>query len=220
MTLSPGNLDLIENAAMIYLARGDLDSARAVVRAAGPVTEPTALVAALANYWDLYWVLDDEQQLLLLRLPPSTYDGDRGSWGIIRAQTYYLRGDTTRARVYADSARQGFEATLQATPNDAQRRAFLGLALAYMGRKSEAIHEAERAVALAPASRDGYIGPYLQHLLARTYLLVGEPEKAIDQLEPLLEMPYYLSPGWLRIDPTFDPLRRNPRFQRLVAGTT
>jgi hypothetical protein len=50
------------------------------------------------------------------------------------------------------------------------------------------------------------------------YILIGEQEKALDLLEPLLRRPYYLSPGWLRIDPTFDPLRSNPRFQRLVAG--
>jgi hypothetical protein len=41
----------------------------------------------------------------------------------------------------------------------------------------------------------------------RIYLLVGEPERSLDQLEPLLKMPYNLSPGWLKIDPTFAPLR-------------
>ena len=71
-----------------------------------------------------------------------------------------------------------------------------------------------------PISRDALIGAYLQHQLVRIYLLVGEPEKALDQLEPLLRMPYYLSPGWLRIDPTFAPLRGNPRFERLVGPTT
>jgi hypothetical protein len=40
----------------------------------------------------------------------------------------------------------------------------------------------------------------------------------MDLLAPLLDIPYYLSPGWLRIDPTFDPLRKLPRFQQLVAG--
>ena len=69
-----------------------------------------------------------------------------------------------------------------------------------------------------PISRDAYIGPYVQHQLARIYLLVGEPEKALDQLEPLLKIPYYLSPGWLKIDPNFDPLRGNPRFRAAGGG--
>jgi hypothetical protein len=60
--------------------------------------------------------------------------------------------------------------------------------------------------------------PYRRHQLARIYILVGEQEKALDQLEPLLKMPYYLTPGWLRIDPNFEPLRKNSRFQKLVAG--
>jgi hypothetical protein len=41
----------------------------------------------------------------------------------------------------------------------------------------------------------------------------------MDQLEPLLRIPFYLSPGWLRVDPTFDPLRNHPRFKKLVDGT-
>jgi hypothetical protein len=69
-----------------------------------------------------------------------------------------------------------------------------------------------------PISRDSYGGAYNQHQLVRIYLVVGEPEKALDQLEPLLKVPYHLSPGWLKIDPTFTPRRGNPRFERLIAG--
>jgi hypothetical protein len=217
--VSPDNLDLIENKAMVYLAQGDLAGARRVIAEAPPSVEPTALVAFLANYWDLFWVLDDDQQRLLLRLPPSAFDGDRGTWGLVRAQTHFVRGDTASARVYADSARQGIEQILADTPDDPQRRVFRGLALAYMGRNAEAIREGERSRALLPSARDGYTGPYQEHQLVRIYILVGEHDKALDMLERLLRTPYYLSPGWLRIDPEFDPLRSNPRFRKLVEGT-
>jgi tetratricopeptide (TPR) repeat protein len=218
LTLAPTNLAIIENKAMVALAQGDLTGARAVVRTALATVEPAALLVTFGNYWDLYWVLDDAQQQQLLTLPPSAWDNDRAIWAIVRAQTYQLRGNPTQARLYADSAQLAFAQQLRATPDDGQRHVIRGLALAYLGRKSEAIAEGQRAVALVPISRDAFQGAYDQHQLARIYLLVGEPEKALDQLEPLLKIPYYLSPGWLRIDPTFAPLKGNPRFEKLVAG--
>jgi hypothetical protein len=93
------------------------------------------------------------------------------------------------------------------------------VALAILGRR-EAIEAGKRAVALLPLAKEAYFGPYIQHQLVRIYILLGEPEMALDQLEPLLKIPYYLSPGWLRVDPNFDPLRGHPRFQRLVDGKT
>jgi TolB-like protein len=218
LALAPTNLQIIELKAVVALAQGDLTGARAVVRTALTTVEPAALLAFFGNYQDLYWVLDDAQQQQLLALPPSAFDNDRGAWGMVRAQTYQLRGNQALTRVYADSARLALEEQLRATPDDGQRHVIRGLALAYLGRKAEAIQEGERGLALWPISRDAYQGAYIQHQLVRIYLLVGEPAKALDQLEPLLKIPYYLSPGWLRIDPTFAPLKGNPRFERLVAG--
>lgn len=133
------------------------------------------------------------------------------------SQASALERDAANIRAYAEEARQAFEEQLRAAPDNAQRHVVLGLALAYLGRKEEAIREGERALALDPVAKDALRGPYYQHELVRIYMLVGEPEKALDKLEPLLKIPYYLSPGWLEIDPNFDSLRENPRFQKLVA---
>jgi TolB-like protein/Tfp pilus assembly protein PilF len=219
VTLAPTNLSIIEQRAMVALGEGDLAGARAVVSAALRTVEPEALFAYFATYWDLYWVLDDAQQKVLLTLPRAAFDDDEATWALVRAQTYEQRGNRVQGRVYADSARLGFEEQLRAAPDNAQLHALHGLSLAYLGRAAEAVAEGERAVTLVRQSGDGFVGPYYQHLLCRIYLLVGEPEKALDQLEPLLKIPYYLSPGWLRIDPTFAPLKGNPRFERLIAGS-
>ena len=177
-----------------------------------------ALLEYLSVYQDLYWVLDEGQQQRVLDLPVASYDNDPSARGIVRAQIFDLRGDQRQVRANADTARVGFEEQLRAAPLDGQRHAFLGLALAFMGRKAEAIAEGRRGAELWPISRDYTNGTYVQLQLARIYMIVGEPELAMDQLEPLLKMPYYLSPGWLRIDPTWARLKGNARFQRLAAG--
>ncbi len=138
------------------------------------------------------------------------------SWGLSLAGVATLLGDVRLARAYGDSASLALEEQLRAAPDDAQLTVLYGVALAHAGRKAEAIRVGERGVAMRRASVDAYNGPYFQHQLARIYIMVGEPEKALDLLGPLLEKPYYLSPAWLRVDPTFDPLRKHPRFQRLV----
>jgi serine/threonine-protein kinase len=215
ISLAPTNLTIIQNRAMVDLAEGDLAGARAVLQAALGAVEPAALLAYFATYWDLYWVLDDAQQQQLLTLSPASFDEDRATWALVRAQTWHHRGNLKQARAYADSARLAFDEQLRATPDNAQLHVLRGLALAYLGQKDEAIAAGERGVA---AGRGELFDRYYEHQLARIHLLVGEPEKALDRLEPLLKNPYYLSPGWLRIDPQFAPLKGNPRFERLIAG--
>ncbi|HEY9519666.1 MAG TPA: protein kinase [Gemmatimonadales bacterium] len=218
LALAPADLNVIQGQMIIHLSQGDLPAARSVLAAVPATIAQPALVAYLATYNDLYWVLTDAEQQLLLRLPASAFFDDPAAWGSVKMQTWWMRGDKAKARAYADSARVAFEAQLRDAPDDPQLHVLYGLALAYLGRKAEAIAAGEKSLALMPISKDASNGAYDQHQLARIYIMVGEPEKALDQIEPLLKIPYQLSPGWLRLDPAFAPLKGNPRFDRLAAG--
>ena len=217
LSLAPTDMSIFHQGVVVAVARGDREEARRRLRAVPPGIDPDALLAYFANFEDLWWMLDDAQQARLLSLSPEAFDGDTSAWGLVLAQVHHARGDDRRARTYADSAIRSFEVNVREVPRDAQLRTLLGLAEAYAGRTEDGIRDGERGVAL---NVDQYFEPYLKQQLARIYLLAGRQDKAVDLLETLIRVPHTLSAGWLRIDPTWDPLRGNPRFKKLVEGTT
>ena len=91
-----------------------------------------------------------------------------------------------------------------------------GRALVLAGDNKEAIEAGERSLALRETTTDAINGPYYKYQVARIYIQAGQYERALDLIEPLLSQPGDLTPGWLRIDPVFAPLRGNPRFDRLI----
>jgi len=94
----------------------------------------------------------------------------------------------------------------------------LGLAEAYRGHRYQAIQEGRRAVELLPLSKDALDGTFAIRELAEIYMAVGEANSAIDQLQGMIAVPSYASAAGIKADPTWAPLRGNPRFERLVAG--
>ena len=206
IALAPSDLTIIHQGAMLALAQGDLARAQQIAREVPPGVDPAELAVQFARFEELAWLLSDAQQRQLLTLPLSAFEGDRATVpGSDRAHA--LRGETALARAYADSARLAYEETIRTAGDEGQQYGLLGLALAFMGRMDEAIRAAERGVELLPISRDAYFGPYIQLLLARVHMMAGNHDKAVELLAPLVEVPNNLSRAWLRVDPTFDPLR-------------
>ncbi len=217
--LAPRNLGLIEEKAMVFLAQGDLSAARAVLEQSSRDVDRTDLAVVLASYADLYWALSQPDQDRVLKTTPEAFDGDLSAWAIVQAEIFWLRGEKEKAGEFARKACDAAEAQLRDSPKDSPRHALLGVAYAYSGRREKALAEALNAVKILPIEKDLDRGAYIQLQLVRVYLLVDKPEEALNSLEPLLKIPFYVTPGWLKIDPTFDSLRSNPRFQSLLKQT-
>jgi serine/threonine protein kinase/Tfp pilus assembly protein PilF len=142
---------------------------------------------------------------------------------LMRAQAYEMLGDRARARAHFDSARAQIAARLTADPSSAPMHLALGLAYAGLGRRLEAISEAHRAMALVPVPADEGQGPSMAGAAAmggaaEILAQAGDHAAAFALLERLLGMPAgrEVSVALLRVDPIWDPLRADPRFEPLL----
>jgi serine/threonine protein kinase/tetratricopeptide (TPR) repeat protein len=137
---------------------------------------------------------------------------------LLRAWIYGFLKQADLEEKYYDSARKILEKYVKENPGEYVSHSSLGIAYAGLGRKEEAILEGKWAVELLPLTKDAMWGGGAIRYLARIFVMVGEYDLAINQLELLLSIPSSISIPLLRIDPTWDPLRNHPRFQKLLKG--
>jgi tetratricopeptide (TPR) repeat protein len=163
---------------------------------------PADALAALAA--SRYVVSEDE----MLYAPHS----------LLRGMAYGGLGDSTRARAQFDTARVMMEDSVAAHPDDPRLHIALGMALAGLGRREDAIRAAQRAMALAPISADIIRATCFMGGAAEIFAALGENAAAIQLLDRLLQMPAgrEASVPLLRVDPAYDRLRGDPRFERML----
>jgi len=130
-----------------------------------------------------------------------------------------LRGDQSAAHAEFTNARKELERSVGSQPNYAQGLCALGVVDAALGNKEDAIREGERAVALMPVSKSAVDGPALMRYLAIIYAWTGEKDRAIERLSEVVKLPVAgMSYGQLRLNPLWDPLRGDPRFEAIITS--
>ncbi len=216
MALRPVNLADVQWAATAYVANGDLPGARRVVEQSLAWQPESELVAYFAGYQEMAFVLDQRQLELLYRLRPASFDHDIAWWGQALSVAAQQQGDMEKARAYADSSLEVAFQQISSSANDPQLRILNAGSLAILGRRADAIREADLALADTVGRSTDDIS-YVLHQYVRTMMTLGDQDRALDVLEDLAEnRQYIMQPGWLRTDPTFRPLAGNPRFERLA----
>jgi Flp pilus assembly protein TadD len=129
-----------------------------------------------------------------------------------------LKGDETSARAAFMRARAQQEEEIRGHPDDVSLLADLGLIDAGLGKKEEALNEVQRAIELASSVKEAESEPYVELGFAVICAWTGERELALGQLEALSKTPGYLTYGYLRLSPMWDPLRGDTRFEKIVAS--
>jgi len=222
ISLGPDNANAYGLRGQLYLIwEGSTEKARAVLEEGlenTKTTENSEIVDLLVTID----VFDGNYQEALDRLSLKSEDTDNKFEFVPNALRYALiygcMNKKELAKKYYDDARSILESKIQESPEDARFHSSLGIAYASLGRKEDAIREGKLAVELLPVSKEAMCGPYRVNDMARIYVMVGQFDAAIDQLEFLLSIPSELSIPLLRLDPAWDPLRDQPRFRRLLEG--
>jgi serine/threonine protein kinase/Tfp pilus assembly protein PilF len=229
LNITPDDIDTIVLKARIAQAQGDLPRASALL---APLRLGVGYVNALET--QVYQaILESRPGPVIAQLKEVLATPDQALGFYVGELRFWLgwaqevAGDHDAARESWSQARTELESFLKEQPENFVLMGDLALTNMWLGDNAAALALAERAISMMPIDKDALTGPRPLDILARVAARVGDPDRSISTLAKLLSIPYEaplaanppLTPALLRLDPTFEPLRKDQRFQKLIASS-